>query len=292
GQAASRGWPAWAPAAVAGVLVALAAIAWVPSARHLGGSADTSDQRAIDGARGWVLANLPSRPRLAVDDAMWAALVDAGYPVDQLAPVGGLGPDRAGWPGGWAECRYTVGRDRVLLGADPADAARLARQSSSPVAAFGEGDDRVEVRRVVTDPDAAAEALRDASTRIDAGAGLARNPKLGLQPGAAALLRRGAVDSRPLSVLAAISGQHALTVVDFPAVPGEDPRLPRRLVAVSTIDGEPARAGATVVTTLDQWLRAQQPPYRPAGTELSDEGGTSVLVVRFDALGATGLLPP
>ena len=148
------------------------------------------------------------------------------------------------------------------------------------------------VRRVLADPDAAGKALVDASSRIDAGAALAGNPRLGLQPVAADLLRRGEVDARAVSVLAALTGQHSIAVADFPVVTGEDPEQPRRLVAVTAIDGQPVRSGANAVTLLDQWLRAQQPPYRPAGTELSDLGGRAVLVVRYDALGSTGLLPP
>jgi hypothetical protein len=160
------------------------------------------------------------------------------------------------------------------------------------VASFGEGPHRVTVRRVLSDPNAAAEALIDASSRAGAGAALAANPRLGLQPEAADLLRRGDVDARAVSVLAAITGQHSLAVADFPVVGGEDPEQPRRLVAVTAIDGEPVRAGATPVTLLDKWLQAQQPPYRPAGTQLSTLDARTVLLVRYDALGNTGLLPP
>jgi hypothetical protein len=145
---------------------------------------------------------------------------------------------------------------------------------------------------VLTGPDVAATARQEAAGRAGAGAGLALNPRLELSPDAERLLRRGQVDSRALSVLAAITGAHELRIADFPAVPGEDPASPRRLVAVSTIDDRAVAPGANVVTLLDQWLRAQQPPFRPAGTELSQVDGRDVLLVRFDALGSTGLLPP
>ncbi|CAA9251292.1 MAG: hypothetical protein AVDCRST_MAG41-1907, partial [uncultured Corynebacteriales bacterium] len=88
------------------------------------------------------------------------------------------------------------------------------------------------------------------------------------------------------------TGDQALAIIDFPIVPGEDPAAPRRLVAVSAIDGTPVTAGAGVVGLLDQWLRAQQPPYRPAGTEPARHAGRDVLLIRYDALGSTGLLPP
>ena len=284
--------PGRLPAAALGAVAAVAVLAWIPAARTLDGRSEGPDRQAVDSAREWILANLPSRPKLAVDDLLWASLVEAGYPPAQLAAAGGLGPDRAPWPGGWADCRYVVGHDRALLAGGAGDAVTRARQNSSPVAAFGAGDDLVEVRRVTTDADAGAQALRDGLNRIDAGVALARNSRLGLRPAAADLLRRGAVDARPMAVLAAITGQHSLSVADFPAVTGENARQPRRLVAVTAIDGRPVRAGATVVTLLDQWLRAQQPPYRPAGTELAQLDGRTALLVRYDALGGSGLLPP
>ena len=284
--------PAWLPVAVLGAITAVAVAAWVPAARTLDTRPDGPGRQAVDGAREWVLANLPSRPKLAVDDVLWASLVEAGYPADQLAAVGALGPDRPPWPGGWADCRYVVGRDRTLLAEGVGEAVSGARANSAPVAAFGAGEDLVEVRRVTTDADAGAQALRDGLNRVDAGVALARNPRLVLQPAAADLLRGGAVDARSMAVLAAITGEHSLSVADFPPVPGENARQPRRLIAVTAIDDRPVRAGAAVVTLLDQWLRAQQPPYRPAGTQLAQLGGRPVLLVRHDALGGSGLLPP
>ena len=54
----------------------------------------------------------------------------------------------------------------------------------------------------------------------------------------------------------------------------------------------PSRPARRHVTALDQWLRAQQPPYRPTAAELSQLEGRPVLLIRYDALGSTGLLPP
>ena len=281
---------AWLPAAAAGVLATVAVIAWVPAARTLGDPPDQPARAAVEGARDWVLTNLPSHPRLAVDDVVWAALVQAGYPAEQLAAAGGLGPSAA--PVGGSEAQYVVGRDPAPLAEDDHEPAGPARDHSAPVASFGSGADQVTVRRVLHDPDTAARARADASTRLDAGIALAVNPRLGLQPVAAELLRLGRVDARAVAVLAAVTGQHSLAVADFPAVAGEDPAQPRRLIAVTAIDGQPVAPGAEPVTLLEQWLRAQQPPYRPAGTELTRLDGRDVLVLRYDALGGTGLLPP
>ena len=183
-----------------------------------------------------------------------------------------------------------VGHDRDLAGA--ADPAGTARDNSTPLARFGAGADAVTVRRVVTDPDAVTTAIEEADGRVAAGSALAGNTRLGLQPRAAALLRDGRVDPRALSVLAAVSGDHALQIVDFPTVPGENPATIRRLIAITAIDNRAVAPGSTQVGLLDQWLRAQQPPYRPAGTALDRIEDRTVLLVRYDALGSTGLLPP
>jgi hypothetical protein len=282
-------WLPGRPVLVAALAVA-AVLAWIPSSGAIREPADGTTQRAITNARAWVLANLPTKPKLVVDDAMWACLVNSGYPADQLAAAGGVGPDRAAWPQGWEEARYAVGRDQVLISA--AGPVGEARRSSAPVASFGDGGDPVTIRRVVTDPDAAAAAAKEAAGRVAAGRALAGNPRLGLQPKAAELLRRGQLDARALSVLAAVTGEHSLQIADFPVVPGEDPGAPRRLIAVTAIDSRTVGTDSGRGKLLDQWLRAQQPPFRPADTELGQLEGRSVLLVRYDALASTGLLPP
>jgi hypothetical protein len=286
-------YPVRIPVAVVAAAAVLAVLAWIPSARTIGGSTgpDAGDRSALDSARSWVLDNLPSRPRLAVDDALWASLVDAGYPPGQLAASGGVGPTHASLPS-WTAADYVVGRDRALLDATTVAAVRDARRNSVAVAAFGAGDDEVQVRRVLSAPDAAEQARKDVQGRAAYGSALTRNPSIAAGDRATALLRAGQVDARAVAVLGAITLQHKLSIVDFPAVAGEDPRRPRRLIAVGAIDGRPVRAGTESITLLDRWLRAQQPPYRPAGTSLSTVDGVTVLLVRYDALGTTGLLPP
>jgi hypothetical protein len=239
-----------------------------------------------------VRAGRPSGPRLAVDEAVWAELVQAGYPPDQLAAVGGLGAGGPDWTHGWADAMFVVGRDRSLFAAAPGDPARQAREHSAPVAGFGDGVERVQIRRVLTDPEAVArQAAADLRSRVEAGAALTRNPRLRLSPDAAALLRRGDVDARVEVVLAGIAAEHGLDIATFPAVDGEDDRLPRRLVAVTSIDGRPVAAGGTAVTLLERWLRAQQVPYHPAASTVTPLAGQAALLVTYDALRQTGLLP-
>ncbi len=279
------------PAAVAtGVVLALA-IGWVPAAGAVRSGAPVD--RSLDQARDWVLASLPTRPRLAVDDALWAKLIDAGYPAEQLVAGGGLGlPSPTSRPG-WADCVFVLGRDTELLRLDPADPVRMARDSSAIVAGWGIGADRVNARRVLIDrATALTQAVRDARSRAEAGAALSRNPQLTVDPEAVTLLRRGDVDARIIAVLATISGQHRLRIATFPPVDGEDDRLPRRQIAVTVIDGQQVAPGATNAMLLDQWLKAQQPPYRPATTAITTVLTRSALLISYDAVSQPGLLPP
>jgi hypothetical protein len=279
------------PAAVCAATVLALAVGWVPAAGAVQSGARVD--RALDQARDWVISSLPTRPRLAVDDALWAKLIDAGYPAEQLVAAGGLGlPSPASRPG-WSDCVFAIGRDTVLLGVDPSDPARQARENSAIVAGWGVGVDRVNARRVLLDRAAAlTQAVRDSRARAEAGTALGQNPRLTLAPEAVTLLRRGDVDSRIIAVLATISGQHKLEISTFPPVAGEDDRLPRRQIAVTTIDGQQVTPGATIAALLDQWLKAQQPPYRPATTAITSVLTRSALLISYDAVSQPGLLPP
>ncbi|HEY7100287.1 MAG TPA: hypothetical protein VH573_01460 [Mycobacteriales bacterium] len=280
-------WPQARVIVAGGVGIAVV-VAWMPTLNAAREPAGGSEQTAAGNAQAWVLANLPSRPKLLVDDMMWARLVRSGYPAEQLTEAGGIGPDHAQWP--WTEARYVVGRDEALIGASDPVGEALSR--STPVASFGDDADTIMIRRVVTAPDEVATDLRLRADRIAAGRALTANPKLELAPRAATLISAGQVDARVVDVLAAMAGQHSVRIVDFPVVPGEDAGAPRRLMAVAAVDDQAVGAGTPAVTTLDQWLRAQQPPYRPIAAGLSQLDGSPVLLIRYDALGSADLSPP
>src|SRR5207244_9663609 len=132
-----------------------------------------------------------------------------------------------------------------------------------------------EVRYVV--PDLAADTARVDRERAASQMArtlLAGNGRLHLSAGAGRLLRAGDVDPRVVSVLAAITAEHDVTVADFPAVPGEqDTGVPRRVVRCSALAGRPASAGP-----LREWLTSQLPPYRPADVTADGED----LTARYD----------
>jgi hypothetical protein len=279
------------PSAVAVLAVLALGVAWVPAAgaARRGVAVDS----ALDQARDWVLGSLPTRPRIAVDSALWAKLLDAGYPAERMVSAGGLGLPSATDRPGWADLVFVVGRDAELLRAAPADEARLAREHSTVVAGWGVGADRVDARRVLLDPATAlTQAVEDERSRAEAGAALTGNPSLELAPAAVVLLRRGDVDARLIAVLATIATQHRLGITTFPEVSGEDDRLPRRQLAIASIDGTPITPNSAAAEVLGQWLGAQQPPYQPAASVVTNVGGSTALLVSYDAVSQPGLLPP
>jgi len=268
------------------LLLGTAAMAASPTAHRAAPPPAAADATAQ--ARNWVLDNLPGRPRLAVDDTVWSALIEAGYPVGQLSSAGRLGPPGQYWPHGWADAQFVVGSDAALLSrADASALVRQARTHSVVIARFG-GVDQVTVRRVIADPaDGGQQA--DPAVLARAAAGLLANPNLALDPPAAAMLRQNQVDGRVISLLDAVVAGHQLGIAEFPVVPGEDPSAMRRLVVVTGLDGQPIQPGSSQVNGLEQWMLGQRPPLRPASTVDTRVGGLPALVVRYDASGPTAL---
>lgn len=305
-EAASVGWSRWwtrrssraglqpgrgrwlVPAVGCTAAATAGLLGWLPHAPALrdrtGGA--TAYNAAVEQARNWVLTALPSRPAVAVDQALWVPLMVGGYPADKLVPVADLAGARS-LP---TDPVFVVGVDAALHEAGPADPVRQALAASSPVAAFGTGAERVSCRRVINADSAPVDAAAQQRSRVAAGTALIGNSRLRLTSAAAALLRAGAVDGRALAVLAGISAQHAVEVSAFPAVPGEDSRLPRRLVAVTAVDGQPVASGSSTTDVLVRWLSAQQPPFRP-GTSVQQIGGRAAVLLRYDALNRADVLP-
>jgi hypothetical protein len=142
-----------APAAVAGAAaVALALVAgpsWAPGIR----SAMNDDTEApMRAAQDWVLANVSTSDWLLVDNAIWTDLVEAGlsesqviwfYKID-LDPVG-VGAELEAGP---QQFNYVVSTRTVRDDAEQLPNVQAALDESTPVAVFGSGKNRVEVRRV------------------------------------------------------------------------------------------------------------------------------------------------
>ncbi|MFJ6568173.1 ArnT family glycosyltransferase [Streptomyces sp. NPDC091292] len=140
---------------VAAVLVAAGAAYVVPRWYDGNHTAVTADANApYRQAAAWMATEVPdpSTTRVLVDDALWLDLVHAGY-----AP--GLG---AIWfykadldpavtktlPDGWRDLDYVVASPTVRRDAVDLPNVKAALEHSTAVATFGDGEDRIEIRRI------------------------------------------------------------------------------------------------------------------------------------------------
>jgi hypothetical protein len=135
------------------------------------------------------------------------------------------------------------------------------------VAAFGAGDEEVEVRAV--DPgatDVASLRQHDPAAAQAAGTALGRNGDLTFTPEARALLVEGRVDERVMTTLVAIADLRPVEVTDFPADPAEVAAgEARRAVVLRTDD----IGGTTGIVRL---VESQDDPYRPIEATVGEDG--------------------
>jgi 4-amino-4-deoxy-L-arabinose transferase-like glycosyltransferase len=139
----------------AAVLALAAAVYVVPRWYDGDRTAMTADANApYRAAAQWLRTEVaePARTRVLVDDALWLDLVHAGYQP-------GLG---AIWfykadldpavtktmPRGWRDLDYVVASPTVRRDARELPNVRAALEHSTPVAVFGEGEDRIEIREI------------------------------------------------------------------------------------------------------------------------------------------------
>lgn len=149
-----RGLALTAVAVLAACVAGLVVPRWYDGDR----TAMTTDANApYRSAAAWMAREVadPARTRVLVDDALWLDLVHAGY-----AP--GLG---AIWfykadldpavtrtlPRGWRDLDYVVASPTVRRDAVDLPNVRDALVHSTPVATFGTGEDRIEIRRIQED---------------------------------------------------------------------------------------------------------------------------------------------
>jgi 4-amino-4-deoxy-L-arabinose transferase-like glycosyltransferase len=139
----------WAVVALAAAL-ALAAVLprwYVGDRRALSTDANAPYVAAADYLRTGL--DDPSATTIVVDDVLWLDCVAAGYPSDKVIWFYKLDLDPGvRLPGGWRDVDYVVSTPalRQNPGALPTVAKLLA--DSTVVASFGEGDGRIDVRRV------------------------------------------------------------------------------------------------------------------------------------------------
>ncbi len=244
--------------AAAAVALALAVPDWVSTHRSVA-AADAAVPLAS--ACDWVVDNLDRGDRVIVDDAIWVDLVENGLAPSLLAGYGavGDGPD-------WRSYGYIVSTP-ALRDAGVSPELASAVDASLEIASVGEGDDRVEVRRIGAVSDAEASTTEEATrneARAAAGQALAVNPGIEAPPAAISQLRAGEVDDRLTTVLATLAGAHRLEIGAFVALPGEDVAgTPVRTVELASIDGRPIAAGDPAVVEVVAFLGNQLAEFRP-----------------------------
>jgi Dolichyl-phosphate-mannose-protein mannosyltransferase len=118
-------------------------------------TAMTADANApYRAASAWLSTRVadPQDTRVLVDDAMWLDLVHAGYRPG-LGAIWFYKADldpavTATMPRGWRDLDYVVASPTVRRDARDLPHVRAAIRHSSPVATFGTGEDRIEIRRI------------------------------------------------------------------------------------------------------------------------------------------------
>ncbi|WP_309095657.1 phospholipid carrier-dependent glycosyltransferase [Streptomyces sp.] len=143
--------------ALAGVL-ALAAGAYVVPHWYDGArTAVTTDANApYKAASRWLATEVenPERTRVLVDDALWLDLVHQGYRPG-LGVIWFYKADldpavTKTMPRGWKDLDYVVASPTVRRDAADLPNVKAAMEHSEPVATFGTGEDRIEIRQIQT----------------------------------------------------------------------------------------------------------------------------------------------
>jgi hypothetical protein len=244
------------------LLVALAAPRWFTE-----GSTTRSAGRSepVRRAEDWIAANIGADDHLVLDAAVGDDLLGRGISSERLVPIGATGPTPDALTS-WRQYDYLVSSPAIRARMGELPSVQDAVASSVPVAAFGEDDERVEIRRILPGGMGSVEQRQSAAQdlRLRAGAALALNPNLSASTDAVDELDAGQVDERLLNVIATLVIQHHLQIGAFPVVDGEDGiGAPRRIVEIDAIDFEPVSAGTPAVASLEAFLDSQLTSYRP-----------------------------
>jgi Dolichyl-phosphate-mannose-protein mannosyltransferase/Domain of unknown function (DUF4397) len=264
--------------AAAVTLGAVTGTAWAPTLRYL----LTADADApLRQAEQWISENVPHQDRLVVDDALWVDLVSDGRDRRDVVWFYKLDTDTAvqSWsPDGWRDYDWVVSSPSLRAGTPSAGQLADAVAASAPVAVFGSGDARVELRHVQAGG-SGTSATGPGTPAASLGAQLADHLDGAAEP-ALAVLRSGGADPRVLTTLDLLAARERVLLSDLPTVPGEDAAgAPRRQVLL--------RATGPAQDRIAAFFRAQSGTYAPDAVETVPDG----LLVRFPA-GAPALPLP
>jgi hypothetical protein len=234
-------------------------------------------------AAGWIAGQVSRDAIVSCDPQMCAVLEAHAVAAARLLPLGGVNPDPLG-----SDLIVSTAAVRSEFG------ARLASVYAPVVlASFGTGAAQTAVRVVA--PDGGATYLRalrtDVAARAGAGRELLQNPRLHVSAVARRALAAGRVDSRLLTVFAALATLHTVQVVDFAAPdPGASAGLPLRTADIAPA-GPGTRHRPNTMASLSRYLRNQLTPYQPEHiTVVRLASGRPALRVEYGAPSPLGLL--
>jgi hypothetical protein len=248
-----------------------------------GGAALTDAAAARSAAATWVARQVSADAIIACDPRMCAALQQHAIPASRLLVLGAANPAPLG-----TDVIVSTAAVRSELG------GRLAGvYAPVDLASFGTGSAQVAIRVVA--PDGSAAYLRqlrsDVKGRKSAGQQLLGNPRIQVSGPARRALAAGQVDSRLLSAFAALATMYSVDVTGLgPAGAGAGPGMPVRSAEIAP-GRRTIRHRPDTLSALASFLRAQQPPFRPAGvTTVRLPSGRTVLRVSYGAPEPLGLL--
>ena len=231
----------------------------------------------------WIAGQVSTYAIVSCDPQMCGVLAAHGIPAGRLLPLGGSNSAPLG-----SDLIVSTAAVRSEFG------ARLASVYAPAVlASFGTGSAKTAVRVVAPDGGLAyRRGLRtDVAARAAAGHLLLHNPGLHSTAVVRRALAAGQVDSRLLTVFAALATMYRVQVVDFAApAPGASAGMPLR-----TADIAPASPGtrhdSNVMAAMARYLRNQQPPFQPEHiTVVRLASGQRVLRVEYGAPSPFNLL--
>lgn len=233
-------------------------------------------------ATAWIAQNVPPSDRIVTDDALWVDLVEQGRARGDVVWFYKPDTDPA-VPRGWQNYRWVVSTYSTRNSIDTLPTVADAVRHSQPEAVFGTGPRRVEVRRVLTSNPTAQQIADQTAAAATAGQQLVLNPSLDLTASARDDLLSGRVDPRLLTVLALSAASHQLAITALPAEPAERAAgAARRVLSISSVDGQPVSDTAPAVHALLAELRAQTTAFLPlAQVTRSSPGGDAVLFISF-----------
>ncbi len=230
-------------------------------------------------AESWVETNIPKDSRLIVDDSMWVDLVRSGFARDNVIWFYKLDSDTAiekQNPNSWRDSDYVI-TTKSMTSSPNAASADSAIASSTIVASFGTGDQRVEVRKI--EPNGAAAAMRAEAAaeaaRADSGNQLTRNSRLMISTANLKRFDAGQVDQRITISLGELASNGAVSVADLPIVPGEE-GLSFRQVVIASVNGQPmvsngrlTSAARSLISSLGGRLAPEKVTPTPDGVTLT-----------------------